>query len=328
MTEGTVVLQPPFEHTSIATALKLTHPAIIAYRGALIQPHDGQEGMKAYLEADLKPTRLDKIYKHLHYAGAPRSARPLHRQIILGRKIVITEDVSEHLVWQQSKDPKIFLKPLGAYLLDHCFWKKHLCSDVDLHQSACGLLLSYVWLVTWESDFQIAFREKLLPADLDWNTWTKFVRAFTEVIDPQSLHQVARRYQYGELRLKRLDRIYRYTPTVFSLRNLFNGFMVSSRWYRDVFQDNFGWILAVFAIVSVALSGMQVALMTDQLSHDSRFHRASYGFAVFSLVALAASLGVIIGTWVILTIYFYINAKLYHHHIQSTRGSIIINPVV
>ncbi|KAI1147079.1 hypothetical protein F4825DRAFT_465999 [Nemania diffusa] len=303
------------------TPLAIIHPIIIAYRDSLLRPNDGDDGMKAYLNADLMPTRLDDIYKHLHYAGAPRFARPLHRQIVIGREIIITETISEHLVWQQSRNPKIFLKPLKAYLLDYRFWGEHLCSDIELHKSACGFLLSYVWLMSWESDFQIAKKAKLIPADLDWDTWAKFVLSFTSTINMESLHQVARRYQYGELRLSRLNRIYRYTPSVFSLRNFFRGFMEPSTWYREVFRTNFGWILAVFAIMSVVLSGMQVALMTDQLSHDSNFHRASYGFAVFSLVALAACLGAIITCWVILTIYFYSAAKLYHRKIQLARRS-------
>ncbi|KAI1122107.1 hypothetical protein F5Y10DRAFT_271441 [Nemania abortiva] len=315
------VLEPPFENTAAKNPLAITHPSIIAYRGTLLRPKDGQNGMKAYLDANLRPTRLDNIYQHLHYAEAPRFARPLHRQRLLGREIVITEDISEHLVWKQSNDPKIFIKPLSAYLLNYGFWKEHLCSDIELHKSACGLLLSYVCLVSWESDFRIAMNNNLIPVDLDWNTWTGFVHSFTGFINMESLHQVARRYQYGELRLTRLNRIYRFMPTVFSLRNHFRGFMGTSAWYRDIFRQNFGWILAVFAIFSVALSGMQVALMANQLGHNSNFHRASYGFAVFSLVALAAFVGVVIGYWVLLIVYFGIIAKLYHDEVQSARRS-------
>ncbi|KAI0116314.1 hypothetical protein GGR51DRAFT_313635 [Nemania sp. FL0031] len=315
------VLEPPFENVTAKSPLSITHPATIMYRGTLLRPNNDRNAMKAYLSTGLTPTRLDDIYKHLHYTGAPRFARPLHRQRLLGREIIITEDISEHLVWQQSKDPKIFIKPLRAYLLDYGFWREHLCSDAELHKSACGFILSYIWLISWESDFHIALQNKLIPTDLNWETWTKLVHSFTGIINTESLHQVARRYQYGELRLTRLNRIYRYTPTVFSLQNLFRGFMETSNWYRDIFRQNFGWILAAFAIFSVALSGIQVALMTDQLSHNSNFHRASYGFAVFSLVVLAGFLGAIISSWVVLTVYFYVIAKLYHHDVQLKRRS-------
>lgn len=75
----------------------------------------------------------------------------------------------------------------------------------------------------------------------------------------------------------------------------------------------------MFAIFSVALSGMQVALATDQLSHDSAFYTASYVFAVFSLVALAGSVGASIAAWMLLLVYFYLAAKVYHHKVQSAR---------
>lgn len=122
MMEGIAGLEPPFKRTAVAKTPKCIHPGAITHEGALIRPRENE--LKGYLDTELKPTRLDKIYRHLHYAGSPRSARALHRQIIVGRKIVITEDVSEHLVWKESGEPRIFLKPFGAYLLDHSFWEK------------------------------------------------------------------------------------------------------------------------------------------------------------------------------------------------------------
>ena len=319
MAKSHSTLEPPFDPSIIKTPPPYIHPGSIAYREALLRPRDGPDELKTYLEYDLDPIRLDKIYTHLHYAGAPRFARPLHRQMLLGREITITEDISEHLVWHQSRNAKLFLKPLRAYLFSATFWKENLCTDEALHKSACGFMLSYVWLVSWETDFQAAKELKLIPSDLDWMTWTQFVDSFTKFINTKTLHQVARRYQYGELRLSRLNRIYRYSFTTFSMRNLFRGFLTTSAWYQDVFRNNFGWILAVFAILSVALSGMQVALMTDQLARNSAFHAASYGFAVFSLVALAACLGTILCSWVSLLLYFYLTAKIYHHKVQSAR---------
>ena len=312
-------LEPPFHPTPKTNSLVFHPPASIVYKEALVRPKDGKSEMGTYLKVDLSPNRLDKIYRHLHYAGAPRFARPLHRQRLLSRELTITEDISEHLTWHQSKSARLYLKPLRAYLFSEAFWREHLCSDVDLHKSACGFLLSYVWLISWESDFHIAKEMKLVPNDLEWEPWTEFVHSFTGVINTKSLHQVHRRYQYGELRLSRLNRIYRYSPTTLSLRNLFRGFMTTSSWYQDVFRDNFGWILAPFAILSVTLSAMQVGLGTHQLSNDSAFHAASYGFSVFSLVALAACIGIMLCSWFVLLVYFYTVAKMYHHKVQSAR---------
>ena len=121
--------------------------------------------MKKYLELDLKTQRLNIIYRHLHYAGPPRFARPLHRQRLMGRDIVVTDNINEHLVWHRRK---ILVKPLSLYLLDYAFWTGNLCTDETLHKAACGFLLSYTWLVSRESDFKIAQDGGFLPADLEW----------------------------------------------------------------------------------------------------------------------------------------------------------------
>jgi len=308
-------LSPPFPPaTSGKHTIKAIHPAAVPIFDDLVRPADG---METYLKEDLIPTRLDLIYKHLHLAGPPRFARPLHRQKLLGRTIAITENINEHLVWHHLR---IFVKPLPAYLLDHAFWSDNLCSDPDLHKSACGFLLSYAWLVTRESDFRLARDEMyLLPKGLEWEAWAGLMTTFTEVINTKTLHQVARRYQYGELRLSRLNKIYRYLPIAFSGRNFFRGFLSPSTWYQEFFRQSFAWLLAVFAFFSVSLSGLQVGLATDRLGRNDEFHTASYGFAVFSLVALAGSVVVIMITWVVLTAYFYISSELYHHQVQSMR---------
>ncbi|KAK0657834.1 hypothetical protein B0T16DRAFT_425916 [Cercophora newfieldiana] len=292
-------LSPPFSPTSISSStqapLKVTHPATVAVDDDLIRPVDD---LNAYLETDLIPARLDLIYKHLHLAGPPRFARPLHRQKLLGRTITLTENISEHLVWHHSR---IFIKPLPAYLLDHPFWTTNLCSDTSLHSSACGFLLSYAWLVSRESDFRLARDEMhLLPKALEWETWAAFVTSFTDHIDTKTLHQVARRYQYGELRLSRLNKLYRYTPVAFSAKNFFRGFLSPSTWYQELFRQSFGWLLAVFAFFSVSLSGLQVGLATNRLGQNGEFHEASYGFTVFSLMTLAGSVVAMVVTWVVL----------------------------
>jgi hypothetical protein len=311
-------LSPPFTQTPCSAlseeGVKVIHPAAIPFIDDLIRPVDD---LKAYLKTDLVPTRLDFVYKHLHLAGRPRFARPLHRQKLLGRTITITEDVSEHLVWHHAR---IFIKPLPPYLLDHAFWTENLCEDRSLHESACGLLLSYAWLVSRESDFRLARDEMhLLPKALEWKDWAAFMTSFTDHVDTKTLHQVARRYEYGELRLSRLNKIYRYMPIAFSAKNFFRGFLSPSMWYQELFRQSFGWLLAVFAFFSVSLSGLQVGLATNQLGQNGDFHEASYGFTVFSLVTLAGSVVAMMLTWALLTMYHYITSELYHNRVQSWR---------
>jgi len=118
--------------------------------------------------------KLDKIYKHLWLAGLPRPARSLHRQKLLQRKILITENPDEHLVWHESR---IFVKLNPELLLSYECWTKDLCVDDDLHESACGLLLLYTWLVCHKSDFHIAKELGLLPEEVEWSGWISFVES-------------------------------------------------------------------------------------------------------------------------------------------------------
>lgn len=180
----------------------------------------------------------------------------------MNRTVLVTEKPDEHLGWHESQ---IFIKPLPEYLLCYDYWVKHLYANAERHRSACGLVLSYACLVDYQSDLQIAKEVNLLPEDVDWASSTAFLTDFLTEIDSHTLHQVDRRYQYGELRLTRLNLLYRITPPMSPMRYLMKGFMSRPSWYQAFFKRNFGWLLAVFLYVSVVLSAMQVGLATDRL---------------------------------------------------------------
>ena len=95
-----------------------------------------------YKELDL--SRLDRIHHALWWAGRPVPARPLHRQIVLGREIVIAEQVDLHLVWSKRR---IYVKPLPKPLLNYDFWATIICPDPVLFANGRGFLLSYIWLI-------------------------------------------------------------------------------------------------------------------------------------------------------------------------------------
>ncbi|KAH7038399.1 uncharacterized protein B0I36DRAFT_316107 [Microdochium trichocladiopsis] len=71
-----------------------------------------------FLALDLQTPKLDSLHKHLWLARLLRLARPPHRQRLLGRTILITERLDEHLVWHEKS---IFIKPLPKYLLSYEF---------------------------------------------------------------------------------------------------------------------------------------------------------------------------------------------------------------
>lgn len=204
-------------------------PAVICRRDFTVRP---QKSPTDYLDLDLNTPRLNDIHQHLWLAGSPTAARPLHKQKQLGRSLLITEDPDEHLVWFETQ---LFVKPLPQYLLDHDWWVKHLCEKEDLYRSACGLLFSYAWLVCYPCDLDIAKDTGLLPHDICWLDWVRFIETFLDSLDLGTLNSMNRRYQYGELRLSRLNGIYRFIPPAYSLRRFVRGYRSGSTWYAVYF---------------------------------------------------------------------------------------------
>jgi hypothetical protein len=278
------------------------HPAITFHRDQFVLPN---KNPSTYLALDLKTPRLNAIHQYLWLAGPPNAARPLHKQKLIGRNISITEDPDEHLVWSEDH---IFIKPLPDYLFDYGYWNDNLRSDKDLHESACGLLLSYAWLIRYKSDISIAKETGLVSKNIEWTDWVEFLERFLDNIDVSTLDQVNKRYQYGELRLSRLNTIYRLIPPTYSLRNFIRGYMHRSTWYSAFFERNFKWMLAIFAIFSVFLSALQVGLATPMLQDNELFQRASYGFTLVSLIAISASVALV----------FIVLLVLFWYHLLST----------
>lgn len=143
-----------------------------------------------YLALELKTPRLNDIHHHLWLAGLPT-----HRQQLLGRNILVTEDPDEHLIWFKSD---IFIKHLPDFLLDWNFWNDSLCPDQELHETACGLLLSYAWLVRYKSNLNVTKEAGMLSKNMEWSKWVEFIDTFLDNIDCEALSVVNKRYKYGE----------------------------------------------------------------------------------------------------------------------------------
>ncbi len=262
---------------------------------------DDKASLSKYLRWELDLSRLDEIHDHLWLAGRPSSVRALHRQIMIGREITITEQADLHLVWQESR---IYLKPMPGFLLDFGFWKNNLCRDEALYQSASGFLLSYVWLICHKSDLRIAHSKGLLPPEIDWERWILFSKSLLQSVDTNSLDGINRRYHYGELRLTRLNWIYRVASKPRSTRTFVLGYMSGYNRYSVFVQRNFTWVLAAFVYVTIVLTAMQVGLATDQLGKNELFQNAASGFTIFSMLAPIVAIGVLT---VMLSILFIFN---------------------
>jgi hypothetical protein len=235
--------------------------------------------LDAFVKNELDVSRLEEIKDRLWLAGRLRNIRPLHRQQLLGRKILVTEQADLHLLWQ---DDKIFIKPLPTWLLDRDFLRKHDPAGSML-PAALGFLNSYVLLISYEIDFILAQELHLLPPAVDWKGWLDIVQGLLPDFWGDQ-REISPRYQYGELRLSRINWIYRFDPR-FRFQHFCRGYHSSSQTFQSFLNRNFGWLLVVFVYFTILLTALQVGLATNQLKDSAPFNAASYGFTVFSLVA-------------------------------------------
>ncbi|KAI0914069.1 hypothetical protein F4823DRAFT_435852 [Ustulina deusta] len=235
-----------------------------------------------FFSDELLVNRINDVQDWLWVCGRPMPPRPLHYQVATSRDITITENPELHLLWSSKR---IFLKPLPSWLLDPEFWTSHILQDVKLAQCAQGFLFSYTALIAYESDFRLAQEKGLVPPSLTWAGWKRVVR---EVLQNHDMAMVNPRYWYGELRLDRLNIVYR-------LKGSFRGYshVNGHADYTNLVADNFTVLATVLGYVVLVLSSLQVGLSVDRLTESAAFVNFSYGFTVFSIIApLAAGLGI------------------------------------
>jgi hypothetical protein len=282
--------------------------------GSIIHPWTEPD---SFVQHELDTSRLDHISQHLWLAGRVGNIRPLHRQILLGRRVVVTEQADMHLLWINEC---IFIKPLPAWLLDGAFWKRHLDPSAQFRRNAYGFLRSYADLIAYESDFHISKAHHLVPEDLTWTTWLEYVQHL--VIQPYQvpIPQSISRYAYGELRLSRISMLYRlFSPRGSRSRmtRLILGYHRGPETYRTFLHRNFAWLVVAFAYLAIVLTAMQTGLATAKLRQNNSFNAVSYGFVVFSLVLPLFAVLLHLSMSLMLTIY-HIRATLRHLHQQTS----------
>ncbi|KAI5781190.1 hypothetical protein EDC01DRAFT_246023 [Geopyxis carbonaria] len=210
------------------------------------------ERLKIYLTKVLDVSRLNSIDKHLRYASRPAPTRPLHLHKSLNHTIVVDERPDWHLVtWRTG----ITIKPLPRFLLDYEFFTTHLCTSPSLHANASGMLLSYADLIRTESDFAVAQDHRLLPRSLDWMAWAAFMADVQAGVEAGHT-RINSRYRFGELRRTEL----------LLVSWAHHGWR---RRYYYIFSDfvtfglaNYGRLIAVFAIITILLGGLNLGLST------------------------------------------------------------------
>ena len=217
---------------------------------------------------------------------------PLHHQVVRGRKIIVIENPQLHLVWYYDR---IYIKPIPRYLLSHAFWEFLTTQPVELRRAITGFVRTYSYLIRYKCDFRLATSDEhqlvLIPKDdgsitadgsdhITFERFARFIAAFQKLPDDS----VSPRYRYGELRLSRLNMCAR----IFLRKLTFHH--IDAQWgaYLGRFLAP---ILSVFAVLSVALSAMQVELgvqgsLQDSLPKWTNFAYVSRWFSCLVLVII------------------------------------------
>lgn len=271
--------------------------------------------IQGFLNVEMNVERLNCVHRWLWLVGLPTTPRPLHYQAVKRREIVVTEQLDLHLIWSSASSASIFIKPLPRFLLCPNFWRMHLCPQPHLYQTALGFLLSYVALIEREVDFHMALNNSLIPKEITWSGWLVLVEqivctsshAKSYLVDASPMSSstslearaaVNPRFYYGELRLGRLNWIYRLAlgrP---------RGYLSGCTTYGAFMRDNVNSLITLFAYTTIVLSAMQVGLATEWLASDYAFGMASYVFSIFSILAPLACIVGIIG---IIAVMFVMN---------------------
>lgn len=295
-------LHPPFEKS----VQLLKEPAVLPALFRSLVRDDNSSSIR-YDEPDSVPTeyvnqevsvqRLDTVVDSLWLCGIPNNIRPLHRQLSLGRQIIVTEEVGLHLLWGAEQ---LFLKPIPPFLLHADSHRTYICdsSNADsayLAAAALGFLASYCRLVIHESDLRIAQEQRLLPSDVTYPQWTAFAK---DIVRSTRSEKIAPRYIYGELRLSRVNFVYRFAPRVFP-RHLIRGYFWGTNRYSTFLSANLRWILVVFLYLGVTLGALQVVLGTNQGRGYTSLESAGFYVGVISLFVLAIVFVAIFGALVV-----------------------------
>ena len=307
-------------------------PSIAGLRTTVTGLNRVDDNVRAFYANELDVSRLNSIHEHLWLAGLERPARPLQQQIAIGRHIVLTESADLHLLW---KGNRVYIKPLPEFLLSYSAWTDTINHHTEIHERASGFLLSYIWLICHQSDLRLAQEHGLLSKTITWESWTNFARSVSQGLDFKTLHGINVRYRHGELRLARINWIYRFCSRTRSAQSIIPGYLPGHYHYESFMGSNLGWLVSAGAYIVLVLTAMQVGLATDSLQNDSAFQGASYGFTVFSILAPVVGLTAVLLVTLLLILFnarytfthrkdwSAVSAIDYSHDRQRKVGSIL-----
>ncbi|OIW25764.1 hypothetical protein CONLIGDRAFT_582661 [Coniochaeta ligniaria NRRL 30616] len=288
--------KPPFPpNSSLIAREDLVLPAAFNDLSPLareLQPlrSEHRDEVHRFLSAFFDLSRFNTIRKMLWLIAVHGAPRSLYYQKFLRRDIVLTEELDLHLVWAKSR---IFVKPLPDFLLNYDFWEANISCEPHLHRAACGLLYSYCGLIRFDHDLQVAQECRLVNANLDYRAWTEFARTILPNLNPKDSNTMDTRFQYGELRLNRLDTIYRYSLHK-SVSSIFQGFPHALTESYVPYMDQYNNAVSAFGVIVIILSAFNLSLSARSKNPDPDLQNSAYGFAIFTMVLCATLIGLFI----------------------------------
>ncbi|KAF7555663.1 hypothetical protein G7Z17_g1967 [Cylindrodendrum hubeiense] len=285
---------------------------------------DDDSGWDLCLAGDLQVTLFDEIYDHV-WPFARNSGNhidALHKQLVKKRSIVVAEDPNLHLIWYHDT---IYVKPLPDYLLNFAIWDGHISKPpaqafderlrYDKYRAAAGFIRSYGLLIQHQSDFVIAHQSNLLPEDVSFHDFQKFIRRFRDLQD----EDVSHRYQYGQFRLSRLNWVVIGMKLTQPLRRRVHHPVKPLPWlYHETQWEMSQYIqyyaapfIFVFALLSLILGSMQVILAALGPNTWAAFVTASWGFSVATIIFAASPMvTAVLGGGVVILAQFWYAARM------------------
>ena len=252
--------------------------------------------------SDLSVTELNAIHNHLWIAGSPGNISPLHHQRVLLRHIIPCELPRLHLVWF---DRIIYIKPLPDCLVND---SRYLNGGLDPSGVVAGFIRSYCSLIRYPVDLVIAKECNLISKGIMWEQWATFRDT---ALTKTGASYVNKRYEYGELRLNRLDIIYRLTGRGLT-------YFTVHRTYKTYFTQYFSLFATIFAFVAIVLTAMQVLVTIQGIPEMVAI--TSYRFGVAVLVAVCLFFGYILSIFVFMAVYNFVLAHLAHRRDKTSKS--------
>ena len=254
------------------------------------------------LVSDFSMTELNEIHRHLWVAGSYGNINTLHHQRVLLRNIIPSELPRLHLIWF---DKTIYIKPLPDCLLNA---SSYSYKGTDPSGFILGFLRSYCSLIRFRVDLAVAKKSNLISEDVTWEQWATARKKI--LIETENSH-FNRRYKYGELRLNRLDIIYRLTGRGLT-------YFTFHRNYKTYFAQYFSLFATVFAFVAIILTAMQVLVAIQGIPKTLAV--TSYRFSVAVLVGVCLCFGYSFFVFLFMFLYNLVLTRVAHRGHQASAS--------